>query len=1062
MTEANTANIAFTKVVPVATTVSPYYDDFDENKNYYRILFRPGYAVQARELTQLQTALQTQIERFGNHVFKNGSIVLGGQMTVDRKAQYINLQSQYINTDIDLDGFDKKFVTYDSGNVKVRGYVTGKGFNTDDQKTIVLKYLTGHEFEEGAVIKTEDGVYANIATSNSTGTATTVGIDDGIFFINGYFVKVPKQQIVVDKYSSNANCKVGLEYSEEIVTEQNDATLLDPAQEASNYQAPGAARLKVNFDLVTRPLDTEDESTFIELLRLENGTVTKQIVYPTYSVLGDTMARRTYDESGNYTVRRFNITLDDDPTDNVVINLSLSPGKAYVDGYEVETIAPLKIHIHKARSTESGIGRDTTAIFGNYLYVNNIQGAFNSYSMQNVALYSSATVSGATVSNKIGTARLRELKHDFVTNISDANTAVYRMSLFDIKLTNSQSSIAYTNTIISTTGSATIEPTLGKVNGTTTFRDAEYNTLIYPLPDTYIKAGSMHNQDYEYQRSIATSFSVGYTTIITLQPNETFVGQGSLTGTSDTVFENFMAFGSSGERIDIASVVISSTNPQTAIITSNGYTGAATIFYRAYTQPGIAPRTKIRVNANTTHFVGTSSDGTIAGANNISTAVYAAHGQVVITNPYPNPNKKMSIYVPDVIRISKIYSLEGGTASAGASLEACLDVTGRYILDNGQRDDFYDHANISLAPAQAAPTGPLVVCFDYYSHSESERGFFTVDSYPDSSGDGYALIPSYKSTNGVSYTLRDCVDFRPTKKIASTGEDYTMISNKIPYSGTSFEADYEYYLGRRDSLVVNKDGTIPFTIYEGEPSRYPQEPKHPKNAMILYKFILEPYTASKSNVRVQFVDNRRYTMKDIGSLEQRISNLEYYQTLSILEKKTNDLKILDANGLDRTKLGILAENFCQHGEVTNPDYFVGIDPVYCGIRPAQSVRSTRLYVSSNTNTKSTASKTTLDYTEIPFIVQNTATEFTTVTPFQHSQWIGNLILFPENDFWVDTEQAPDLVINLQDGTSSLVYANTLANMLDGEELTPSESIRANSGGFATESNWWSIWYGSNF
>ena len=52
--------------------INPYYDDFDEEKKFLRILFRPGYAVQARELTQLQTILQNQVSRFGNNIFKNG------------------------------------------------------------------------------------------------------------------------------------------------------------------------------------------------------------------------------------------------------------------------------------------------------------------------------------------------------------------------------------------------------------------------------------------------------------------------------------------------------------------------------------------------------------------------------------------------------------------------------------------------------------------------------------------------------------------------------------------------------------------------------------------------------------------------------------------------------------------------------------------------------------------------------------------------------------------------------------------------------------------------------
>ena len=58
--------------------VNPYYDDFDEEKQFYRILFRTGRAVQARELTQLQTNIQRQIERFGRSIFKEGSIVIPG------------------------------------------------------------------------------------------------------------------------------------------------------------------------------------------------------------------------------------------------------------------------------------------------------------------------------------------------------------------------------------------------------------------------------------------------------------------------------------------------------------------------------------------------------------------------------------------------------------------------------------------------------------------------------------------------------------------------------------------------------------------------------------------------------------------------------------------------------------------------------------------------------------------------------------------------------------------------------------------------------------------------
>lgn len=84
--------------------VNPYYDDFDETKKFLRLLFKPGYAVQARELTQLQSLLQNQIQRQGNFVFKNGSLVSGGSI-VNATATYLNLSPIYVETTIVANNF---------------------------------------------------------------------------------------------------------------------------------------------------------------------------------------------------------------------------------------------------------------------------------------------------------------------------------------------------------------------------------------------------------------------------------------------------------------------------------------------------------------------------------------------------------------------------------------------------------------------------------------------------------------------------------------------------------------------------------------------------------------------------------------------------------------------------------------------------------------------------------------------------------------------------------------------------------------------------------------------
>ena len=72
---------------------APYYDDFAQDKNFYKVLFRPGYSIQARELTQLQSILQNQIESFGKYAFKQGELVIPGEVGLNTKLNFVKLSS---------------------------------------------------------------------------------------------------------------------------------------------------------------------------------------------------------------------------------------------------------------------------------------------------------------------------------------------------------------------------------------------------------------------------------------------------------------------------------------------------------------------------------------------------------------------------------------------------------------------------------------------------------------------------------------------------------------------------------------------------------------------------------------------------------------------------------------------------------------------------------------------------------------------------------------------------------------------------------------------------------
>ena len=75
--------------------VSPYFDDFNPANDYHKVLFKPGYPVQARELSNLQSILQNQIEKFGKHFFKEGAKVIPGNTGYTQLYRAIQLNNTY-------------------------------------------------------------------------------------------------------------------------------------------------------------------------------------------------------------------------------------------------------------------------------------------------------------------------------------------------------------------------------------------------------------------------------------------------------------------------------------------------------------------------------------------------------------------------------------------------------------------------------------------------------------------------------------------------------------------------------------------------------------------------------------------------------------------------------------------------------------------------------------------------------------------------------------------------------------------------------------------------------
>lgn len=445
-------NVANTKVVYSPTVLGPYYNDYNEDKSFHQFLFRPEYAVQARELSQIQTLLQNQIERFGRHIFVEGSIVLGGDIGTEEVIT-VNLNSTYANTDIVANNYVNKTIQYSSNTDVTARVILATDSNSTEPPALHLKYLSGQEFGSGDTIKVaNEEVYANIVSSaNNTANGLLGFINDSIYFVNGYFVKVPKQAVMINKYTANTtNARIGLEKSHSIVDSNDDSSLLDPAAESANFDAPGSTRYRLELILSSRALDSVDDEEFIELMRIENGILKKKIDKPIYSEIEEVLARRTFDESGNYTVKPFIASLKEhpsDPANNVL--LTLSSGKAYVYGYEYETIDKTEIVVPKARTTREVLNYNMNMNYGNYVIVDNLNGFFDPttasvFDIHNIpSQFVDHTSSTTYSSTKIGTGRTRDI--EFFTGESDIEARKFEFYFFDTRFVSLSANCASTS-----------------------------------------------------------------------------------------------------------------------------------------------------------------------------------------------------------------------------------------------------------------------------------------------------------------------------------------------------------------------------------------------------------------------------------------------------------------------------------------------------------------------------------------------------------------------------------------------------------------------------------------
>ena len=1100
----------------------PYFEDFDATDNFHKVLFRPGFPLQARELTVLQSLLQDQIEKFGSSIYKDGAMVIPGQISYDLYYTSVLIEDEYFGISADTIRqyvVGQTIVGQSSG---VRARVVNAISSEESEKgktTLYVKYTsagssnTSGTFADDEILLAEDSFsigetviqantdFAKCVTEDATHTGSAAKITPGIYFIKGFFTSVAEQEIILDQFGVTPSYKVGLQVLETIVTPEDDETLTDPSQGYSNYSAPGAHRLKLQAKLVKKSLSDDSVTDFIELLKLEEGQL-REIVQTSRAqiarTLEDTLARRTYDESGDYEVRTYKFTKDecldngvnngiftiDEKTDqdntpsSDLFEVNVSPGKSYVLGYEIENISTTYVDVEKPRTTDKEtnklISTDArgfefrTAKSNEPIYAN-LQPAYQS--QQIAALKDGANVIGYGLfvgfetESTYDVVRVAAIKFLSKTNtVVDIDTIVINGT---INFETNTVSGGHTFTINGSGGST--QPYLFKAfndNVIKALEGASAFNVQTVATGTINASGNGGSVNVPFASSTVGDYTlridndgVGTARALTGATPNLSGGSFSFTIATDanTANDNFVLYGpknvpnpvlklSSLKKMRVIKLKDIATkydiNDTTLSLGITRVSKVHAIFN--YSDPNSNDFNTVYPNVT----YGSGTPAFKAGEIVVGRSS-GAKGRVI--KQESSTTKLYFVYETssNFIPNEELYGYESASTASVVTVNTngLPNLKNRYILDDGQRAHSFEFSTLTKSNVGSSiPSGTsLWAVVDHFEDDNASGLFYTANSYYDAK---IEEIPSF-TWGQDEYYLNDCVDYRINQSdVFSTGNgEYntphevdatqilanTKLSNygnfnyiyndeKLP-AGFVEANEVEYYLARIDHLYVNKTGE--FVTKKGTPSLSPKEPADSiKNAMKLIRIDMPAYIRNLDDVKFTRFTNKRYTMKDIGKLEQRLSNVEYYTQLSLLESETANLFISDGSGLNRLKNGFLVDNFTSHavGDSAHPNYRCAMDMSLGELRPQHFTTNVTLEYEEVPTNYIKGDAIMLDYTHKVMVDQPFASGVENVNPFAVVSWVGFMVITPAIDDWVDEVRLPETLTEVEGDYAATVFA----------------------------------------
>lgn len=941
---------------------------------------------------------------------------------------------------------------------------------------------------ENFLAKVTVGPDASAPVGSGYGTTVT----NGVIYQRGFFQRVAEQLVIVEAYANTPDAKVvGFTTEEEIINSNIDDSLLDNATGTPNHTAPGADRMKLTPTLVVmNKADVEGNTEFFTIAEFSRGAAFKHNKQTSYNIIGQELARRTAEESGNYVIDKFHLnTKSITPFANEAGQFvtTIDPGLAYINGYRVETLLNYNGAAAKATNTKITTASSISLNYGAYIKVNELAGSFDVAAGAVVSFYDTAKAilttpaAIASAGTLIGKARIRSIVHESGTQ--GAPNAVYRMYLFDIVMNtgktfasiksvysnatvvdgvadivlvdtkailydSNESAVIFQSGVQALKNSNNISYTYRSLDETLNTTTGGLITKTLPAGESWQTTGVWSESDK--LRLIATPHANVTATANIAGSVLTATTTANVTGTATT----FTTILSPGDYIKFSNTtangygrVFSITNNTFLTLAANAtvaITGAnAQVYFPAGIPINLRPSTR---TANVSGQTLTINLGQATNAANVSLVYNAvtantqpvsktvvrdvfvrlrlANNNALYTGPW-------CVGHADVFRMKAVYLGANNTFVAGDS--GVTDVTNKFYIDHNQNEAVYDtsflykkgSANLTLSG-----TNTLLVKMDIFT--TATEGLKTFQSY--SLNDTTVLgslttaintveLPELYGRTDNYYDLRDCMDFRPVS--ANTANAATSVVNatinpaepvyatkisssakKFPAPGTPLTSTLEYYVGRVDRAIVDAKGN--FSILTGDAGKL-TPPTEPANAITINLINIPPYPSipfSMSSDLVRLADTKianekflyrrlqtfkistpmdarlqqseqpkGYKMTDIGKLEGRIADLEYYAAYLLSQMAALSREPTNTDGstaINRYKYGYFTDPFSDNtrADLNHPDFYAS----FVGGRLVPKIEDFNLEFMPNDPSVAAGEIITLPFTEWPLISQLGATD----------------------------------------------------------------------------------------